>query len=57
VLHVGLDAGVGEFAADETLGVEDGVHGVHGGLGLGGISDETFGFGEGDVGGGGAVTC
>ncbi len=39
---------VGELAADETLGIEDGVVGVHGDLVLGGIADETLGIREGD---------
>jgi len=56
VLHVGLNLGVLEAAADEALGVEDGVGGVHGGLVLGGITNEALGAVEGDVGGGGAVT-
>jgi hypothetical protein len=55
VLHIRLDLGVGELAADEALGIEDGVGGVHGDLVLGGITDQALGVGEGDEGRGGAV--
>jgi hypothetical protein len=51
-----LDILVVEAATDETLGIEDRVGGVHGDLVLGGIADETLRVGEGDIGGGGAVT-
>ena len=56
VLHVGLHLLVGELAADETLGIEDCVDGVHGDLVLGGISDETLGVREGHERGCCAVT-
>mmetsp|Transcript_20512 Transcript_20512/g.32267 ORF Transcript_20512/g.32267 Transcript_20512/m.32267 type:complete len:93 (+) Transcript_20512:1728-2006(+) len=56
MLHVGLNASIGELASDEALGVEHGVVRVHGGLGLGGISDEAFGLREGDIRRGGAVS-
>jgi hypothetical protein len=55
VLHVRLDLSVVELAADKTLGVEDGVVGVHGDLVLGGVADETLRVGERDVRGRGAV--
>jgi hypothetical protein len=42
VLHVGLDLSIGELAADEALGVEDGVVRVHGDLVLGRITDQTL---------------
>lgn len=56
VLHVLLDIGVIVSATNETLGVEDGLPGVHGSLVLGGITDKTLALGESDVGGGGTVT-
>jgi hypothetical protein len=55
VLHVGLDLGVVELAADEALGVEDGVVGVHGDLVLGGITNETLRVRESHERRGGAV--
>jgi len=42
--------------ANETLGIEDSVAGVHRSLILGSIANETLLAGESDVGGGGAVT-
>jgi len=56
VLHISLDLGVLETTTDETLGVEDGVVGVHGDLVLGGITDETLGVGESNERGSSAVT-
>jgi hypothetical protein len=56
VLHVGLDGGVVELSADESLGVEDGVGRVHGHLVLGGVADQTLGVCEGDIRRGRAVT-
>ena len=49
VLDVGLHLRIRELATNETLGVEDGVVGVHCDLVFGGIADETFCVGEGDV--------
>ena len=56
MLHVGLDSRVVESSSDHSLGVEDRVVRVHGHLVFGGISDETFGVGEGDVARSGTVT-
>ena len=55
VLHVGLHLSIGELAANESLGVEDGVDGVHRDLVLRGIADQTLGVGECDERGGCAV--
>ena len=49
VLDVGLHLSIGELAADEALGVEDGVARVHGGLVFGGITNQTLLGGEGDI--------
>jgi hypothetical protein len=51
-----LDDGIVELPADESLGVEDSVDGVLGGLVLGSISDESLSVGEANVGWGGSVT-
>mmetsp|Transcript_7097 Transcript_7097/g.8212 ORF Transcript_7097/g.8212 Transcript_7097/m.8212 type:complete len:212 (+) Transcript_7097:417-1052(+) len=56
VLHIRLYTGVSEGSSNKTLGIEYGVGSVHGSLGLGGISDKTLGFVEGNVGRGGSVT-
>lgn len=48
VLHVSLNLGVGELATNQSLGVEDGILGVHGDLVLGGITNQTLGVGEGN---------
>jgi hypothetical protein len=56
VLHVGLDLGIGELSANQSLGVENGVVGVHGDLVLGGITNESLRVVESDIRGGGSVT-
>jgi hypothetical protein len=56
VLHVGLDLGVGELSANQSLGVENSVMGVHGDLVLGGITNESLRVVESDIRGGGSVT-
>ena len=56
VLHISLDLSIGELAADETLGIEDGVLGVHGDLVLGRITDETLGVCESNERRGSSVT-
>ncbi|SPQ20609.1 c73ff6cb-8731-470e-9cf7-86bd75ccbeed [Thermothielavioides terrestris] len=56
VLHVGLDLGIGKLAADQALGIENGVVGVHGDLVLRGIADKALGVGKGDERRGRAVT-
>jgi hypothetical protein len=56
VLHVRLDLGRVEFAANQTLGIKHGVGGVHGDLVLGGITDKTLSVIESDVRRGGTLT-
>ena len=55
VLHVGLDRGIVKSSADQSLGIKDGVGGVHGHLVLGGITNQSFGIGEGHKRWGGSV--
>jgi hypothetical protein len=47
-LDILLDGGVIESTTDQTLDIEDSVLGVHGGLVLGGLTDQTLLSGEGD---------
>jgi hypothetical protein len=56
VLHVRLHTRVGKLAANKALGIKDGVRRVHGGLRLGGISDQTLRLGKGNVRRGGTVS-
>ena len=49
VLDVGLHLRIRELATNETLGVEDGVVGVHRDLVLGRVTDQPLGVGEGDI--------
>jgi hypothetical protein len=49
VLQVRLDFSIVELAADEALGIEDGVVGVHGDLIFCGVSDEALRVGKGDI--------
>ena len=51
MLDVILHAAVGEAAADEPLGVEDGVLGIHGRLVLGGVTHQALSVGEGHIAG------
>ena len=50
VLDVHLDGGIIKLPSDQSLGVKDGVVRVHGHLVLGGITDQTFGVSECDIG-------
>ena len=56
VRDIVLDGGVVEFTSNQSLGIENGVLGVHGGLIFGSIANETLGVGECDIRGGCAVT-
>ena len=56
VLDVGLHLRIRELATNETLGVEDGVVGVHGDLVLGSITNQSLTLTESDIRKGGTVT-
>jgi hypothetical protein len=45
-----------ELTSNKTLGIEDSVCGISGDLSLGGITDKTFVFSEGNVRGSGVET-
>ena len=55
VLHVALDFGVTEFAADQTLGIEDSVRWVHRHLVLRRVPDQALSVREGHERGSGAI--
>jgi len=55
-LAVGLNSLVSELTADKTLGIEDGVGGVSGGLVLGSVTNKALLLSEGNVGGGSVDT-
>ena len=56
MLHIRLHLRITKLAPDQPLRIEDGIDRVHGDLVLRGVTDETLAVGEGDIGGGGAVT-
>ncbi len=56
MLHVLLNYWVVEFSSDESFGIEDRVVGIFGHLVLGGVSDESLGVSEGDIGWGGSIS-
>ena len=56
VLHISLNFAISETTTNKTLGIENGVEGVHGNLVLGSITNQTLAIGESDVRRGGAVT-
>jgi hypothetical protein len=58
LLNVTLDLNIGELAANQTLGSEEGVLGVDNGLALGGNTDETLAIlSETNNGGSSTSTC
>ena len=56
MFHIPLDSVVAKVSTNETFGVEHGVAGIHGHLVFGGISNQPFGVGKGNIGGGSSVT-
>ena len=48
-LAISLNGLISELSSDESLGIEDGVQWISGGLILSGISDKSLVFSEGDV--------
>jgi len=56
VLHVALDGGILEFAANKTLGIENSVGGVHSDLILSSISNQTLLVIESNIGRGGSIS-
>lgn len=55
-LDILLDDLIGKLSSDESLGVENGVDGVSGGLVLGGVTNKSFSLSKSNIRGCGSLT-